>query len=638
MTHRLALPRAASAARTLLAGAAALALLAGPAAGARPDAVLPDGATYHGQLRDGRLHGKGRLAWANGAWYEGAFERGLFEGAGQHRTSAGALYRGSFRRGLMDGPGRLAGADGAVYVGQFARNEFNGVGRKTVPGRGVYAGQFRDGQYHGLGQWSGADERYAGQFRRGRPHGKGVMRYNAGGMFAGEFADGVFHGGGRYEKADGQTFVGQFVRGAFTGQGEYRGVDGMRHTGLFVDWTPHGRGKLVDGRGDSYEGLFEQGEPGGRMRYAGRDGSVYTGAIKYGKFDGHGVLRWPNGDRYTGNFEFGLPEGEGVMRYAKARADGSTERKGLWRNGEPADPGDQDRAGAAVETAIYTQRALLDKALAALLPERPGAIDMYLMAVGGDGAQEVFRRETDFVRAQFERDYGTAGRSLVLVNSRNTLATAPLATVAGIGEGLAALGARMDRDNDILFLFLTSHGSPGHELALQPPGVAVRQLAAAELGRQLRESGIRWKVVLVSACYAGGFIDHLKDEHTLVITAARRDRTSFGCADQNDFTYFGRAFFKEALPHSASFTEAFEKARALVRKWEADDAMGDRGGGGGVGGGGDGNKGKGGGKGGGKVARGAPAKVEHSEPQMHQGALVGKQLAAWRAQLAAGAK
>jgi hypothetical protein len=56
-----------------------------------------------------------------------------------------------------------------------------------------------------------------------------------------------------------------------------------------------------------------------------------------------------------------------------------------------------------------------------------------------------------------------------------------------------------------------------------------------------------------------------------VITAARADRTSFGCADENDFTYFGRAFFKEALPASGSFLEAFTKAQALVGEWEKKD-------------------------------------------------------------------
>jgi hypothetical protein len=81
-------------------------------------------------------------------------------------------------------------------------------------------------------------------------------------------------------------------------------------------------------------------------------------------------------------------------------------------------------------------------------------------------------------------------------------------------------------------------------------------------------------VVVVSACYSGGFIDPLRDDSTLIITAARYDRSSFGCADENDFTYFGRAFFKEALPASRSFQDAFSKADALVAEWERKDQPG----------------------------------------------------------------
>ena len=90
----------------------------------------------------------------------------------------------------------------------------------------------------------------------------------------------------------------------------------------------------------------------------------------------------------------------------------------------------------------------------------------------------------------------------------------------------------------------------------------------------LEESRIRWKVVLVSACYSGGFVEPLKSDSTMVITAARADRTSFGCADENEFTYFGRAFFKEALPASRSFQDAFSKADALVAEWERKDQPG----------------------------------------------------------------
>lgn len=92
------------------------------------------------------------------------------------------------------------------------------------------------------------------------------------------------------------------------------------------------------------------------------------------------------------------------------------------------------------------------------------------------------------------------------------------------------------------------------------------------MGELLRESGIHQKVVFVSDCYSDGFIDSMKDDLTLVITAARRDRRSFGCADENDFTYFGRAFFKEALHSSKSFAQAFENASSLVDEWERADA------------------------------------------------------------------
>jgi hypothetical protein len=194
---------------------------------------------------------------------------------------------------------------------------------------------------------------------------------------------------------------------------------------------------------------------------------------------------------------------------------------------------------------------------------------------------------------------------VVLVNSRNTITKEPMATVTSIRESLNAIAGKMDKQNDILFLYLTSHGSRDHELMLAQNGLELRYLKAAELGKMLAESGIRWKVVVVSACYAGGFIPPLKDERTMVIAAARPDRTSFGCADDNDFTYFGRAFFQKSLPGSVSFSAAFDKAKALVATWENDDIR---------------SAGKGGG-------------VMHSEPQIYHTAAIDQYLKTWQAQL-----
>lgn len=120
----------------------------------------------------------------------------------------------------------------------------------------------------------------------------------------------------------------------------------------------------------------------------------------------------------------------------------------------------------------------------------------------------------------------------------------------------------------------------------------------------IKQTGIRWKVIVVSACYAGGFIDSLKDDETLIMTAARRDRRSFGCSDDNDFTYFGRAYFKESLPVSNSFQDAFQRATRLVEQWERQEISG----------------------------RGTAPEAEFSYPQMHSPASMEAHLRRWWAQ------
>jgi hypothetical protein len=60
-----------------------------------------------------------------------------------------------------------------------------------------------------------------------------------------------------------------------------------------------------------------------------------------------------------------------------------------------------------------------------------------------------------------------------------------------------------------------------------------------QLKRYLDNSGIKWKVLVVSACYSGGFVDELTNDFTLVATAASADDKSFGCGDNSHFTYYG---------------------------------------------------------------------------------------------------
>lgn len=610
--------------RSLILGGILLLPLAAACSQARSESALtPDGGRYTGPLVNGLRQGQGRVEWDSGMRYEGSFEAGLYAGRGRLQLSSGSVYDGEFRQGMMSGQGHMTMPDGSVYQGLFRDGHFHGRGRYEMPGLYVYEGDFEKGVMQGQGRLSDPAGVYEGEFRQGLYWGRGEIAYKDGRKYSGGFERNLFHGKGRFETPAGEVFEGDFQKGEFTGQGRYIARDGRRHEGSFLNWRPQGPGNYVDPGANRFEGDFSEGRlKQGRMTNA--EGLQYEGELMDFRPHGQGTLRLPNGDVYTGGFAYGFYEGEGRLTYARPGPDGRGEISGVWRYGELPDPEAERKAKANIETALYGQRALLDQALAALQARAPDRINLFLLTVAGDGKQEVFRRETDFVRRQFDESFGTQGHSLSLVNSRETVATAPLATLTSLRESMARFATLMDKERDILFLFLTSHGSRNHEFVLDQEDMDMADLEAAELGRMLRDSGIRWKVVVVSACYSGGFIDALKDDHTLVITAARHDRSSFGCSDENEFTYFGHAFFKEALPRSRSFQDAFRRAEKLIRQWEKADLAADAAQG--------------------KAEEGEPARAEeehYSLPQMVGTPAIEAQLKQWwrqRSRPAAGAE
>jgi hypothetical protein len=546
----------------------ALSVFADPA---RPDAISTDGGRYYGPMVDGKFQGKGRLEWDNGDVYEGEFADGRYSGKGRAKYAGLGDYDGEFRDGRAHGKGRFRLLSGDVYTGEFREGLYSGKGRMDYNNGSWYEGDFERGELHGKGHFfEKKGSEYKGGFDNGRYSGEGESTLADGARYRGSFANGYWNGKGRFENAAREVYEGDFKDGEFTGKGTFKRADGTRFEGEFLNWRPAGQGKSIQSDGSYYEGRFTEAGLTGRSRFVGSDGTVYDGLFKDWRYDGQGELKLPNGDVYKGSFRSGFYHGKGTLTYARARG-GKTQETGMWQMGRlDAGGGREAKPAVDVETAIYAQRKLLDDALAGIAANDPSKVEMYVLAVAGDGAQEVFRREVEFVRKQFADKFGTGARTVSLVNSRSTLGTMPMATVTSVGEAVKAIAAKMDKERDILFIYLTSHGSPELGLYLNQNSIQLRSLTPRALAAILKESGIRWKMVVVSACYAGGFLSPLRDETTMVIAAARSDRKSFGCADENDFTYFGEAYFRDALPRSTSFAEAFEKARAIVEKREAE--------------------------------------------------------------------
>jgi hypothetical protein len=197
---------------------------------------------------------------------------------------------------------------------------------------------------------------------------------------------------------------------------------------------------------------------------------------------------------------------------------------------------------------------------------------LYFVGFAGYGHQSVFKREVLAVRQIFDDRFGTTGRSLALVNHPSTVNDIPLASAPNLDVVLQHLGKLMNPNRDTLFLFLSSHGIEGR-LAVDMPGLALRALTPQHVKTMLDRSGIRKRIVVISSCHSGSFIPTLADANTLVIAAARADRSSFGCEDRRQWTYFGDAYFNRALRQETSFRRAFERARKLVTLWEAQQQL-----------------------------------------------------------------
>lgn len=507
-----------------------------------PDAILPDGSRYHGTVVEGLLQGDGRLDYPDGSRYVGHFVDGQRQGAGEWQGANGEHYRGEFAAGRYHGQGTLSKADGSRY-----------------------SGGFREGQFSGEGVLEEAGQTYRGQFRAGRFHGFGILEQADGSRFQGVFAKGLPDGQGMREDELGNQLSGHFVGGQLKGAGSYRGSEGDSYDGELKDSLFHGKGRYQSASGDAWSGTFAEGALTGKGEYRGTDGSRYTGHFRDWRYQGEGHLQQADGSRYDGQFANGQFNGRGTL----VSADG-TRQQGTWRRGLRV----RDEHGQALpdplEIGLLKQGELLDKAIAAL-PASTSRSELYALTLAGDGKQSVFLREADYVADLLGERFAAHGR-ITLANHRDHLADRPLATRENLRRAVQAIAERSGPE-DLVFIYLTSHGSRSHELNLDQPRLQLANLSAEDLASLLAPLADRHKVVVISACYSGGFIPALKDDKTLLMTAARADRVSFGCSEEADFTYFGRALFAEALQQTDDLQQAFELARTAVAEREQADGF-----------------------------------------------------------------
>jgi len=121
--------------------------------------------------------------------------------------------------------------------------------------------------------------------------------------------------------------------------------------------------------------------------------------------------------------------------------------------------------------------------------------------------------------------------------------------------------AQQATSHDIIFVHISTHGAP-YELARRVGEGVTTGLSSRALARMLAPLVGHPTIIVISACYSGSFIRDLREARRIILTAARADRSSFGCGAGNRHTLFGDAELNAFSEQDSSLRQIF----ALIRR------------------------------------------------------------------------
>jgi len=221
---------------------------------------------------------------------------------------------------------------------------------------------------------------------------------------------------------------------------------------------------------------------------------------------------------------------------------------------------------------VLAEQRRLTAALEALKPQRPGVVDAYVVVDALDG-DPVFNREAREAGRVLANRFDAAGRTIVLADDEGSSKADAPGTPEILEVALARVAELMDRNEDVLVLYSTSHGEPGDGLVYRDSQRGGGAISPARLSDMLDSLQIKNRLLILQACFSGQFVPILKDPNTIIVTAAAADRSSFGCQAGNDWTYFGDALINHAFRQPLPLDVQLERARALISAAEDRDGL-----------------------------------------------------------------
>jgi hypothetical protein len=243
-----------------------------------------------------------------------------------------------------------------------------------------------------------------------------------------------------------------------------------------------------------------------------------------------------------------------------------------WREIDIAS--DPDAINPASEAVLAAQDFMMDRELDRLEDERPGTTDLYFVGFAPDARRPGFVTDVDAAQRAMDERWNTNGRSIVLVNSPLTVAERPFASITHLRKVLLEIGDVINADEDVVMVYLTGSSGADHALTAVNPPLDLIGLSPQGLRQLLDAAGIRWRIVVVSTCSAGAWIEALQDDETIVVASSAADVRGNDCMGGLRATAFGDAFFGYGVRRSDDFAHAFEAARRrLAERHEPEPVM-----------------------------------------------------------------
>ena len=197
---------------------------------------------------------------------------------------------------------------------------------------------------------------------------------------------------------------------------------------------------------------------------------------------------------------------------------------------------------------------------AAALPQPTGWV---AVLIAGDDQEPAFANAVDAMADKLEREGVDPGRITVLKAEAGGVAAATRGNIQRVFADLTPAAG------EGCFVFITSHGQREGGLVL-----AASQTYLAPVGLDRLLSGPcddRPTVVIASGCFSGIYAESraMRASNRVILTAARRDRSSFGCNASPRLTVFDGCILR-AIDRGLSWQTVMDHARACVAQREQD--------------------------------------------------------------------